>query len=105
VSQVEKSQLKKIYHVHGRSTRMGAETKLEIAVVLKGKMQVMAYNHSKSHRHWEEVLLASPDAEGIVYHVNISNSGKHYCKILKVENGEVKVVDEAKGGWCPIHHY
>jgi len=96
-------ELKEIYHVYGRETKMGAYTGLEVVKVFKGTIKVCRLNFSKSGRHWEEVLLASPDAEGVVHYVNISNSGKHYCKILLVKGSKVEVVDEAKGR-CPIHY-
>jgi len=96
--------LKEAYHIYGRSTKMGAETYLEVAKVSRGVIKVERLNESKSGRHWEEVLLVSDDAEGIVYHVDITNSGKHYCRVLGVKDGAVAVLAEAKGGRCPIHH-
>jgi len=76
--------------------------------VLKGQARVKSYNHSRSGRHWEEVLLVKPDTDVVVYVTDISNSGKHYCRVLRVvadSNGNVTIdeIATAAGGLCPIH--
>jgi len=97
--------MKEIMHIYARNNiKTDAKTYLEIAKVFRGQVKVVPFNFSKTRAHWEEKLLASEDAEAIVYHVDISNSGKHYCRVLKISGTNVEVVEEARGGWCPIHH-
>jgi len=97
--------LKEVMHIYAKNAiKTSAKRRLEIVKVLRGQVKVVPFNYSRTRAHWEEKLFASDDAEAIVYLIDISNSGKHRCKVLKVANLNVEVVKEAKDGWCPIHH-
>jgi len=96
--------LREVLHIYARKTfKTDAYTTLKVVKVFSGTVKVLRYNHSRSGAHWEEKLLASEDADAIVYHIDISNSGKHYCRILRVRGTNVEVIAVAERS-CPIHH-
>jgi len=92
----------KLMDIAARRTKMGAETHLEVAKVKRGKIKVVKYDKSKTGNHWREALLATPEAEGYVNYIDISNSGHHRCKILHVVNGRVEIVYVAEDV-CHLH--
>lgn len=50
--------------------------------------------------HGEAIIRGS----GLIFVRDISNSGKHYCRVLEVENGKItKTIEENPGDrYCPL---
>ena len=68
--------------VRGRSTKMGAHTAV---VPVEGDIKIKEYNFSRTGNHWN----ISVQGDGIVDVIDISNSGKHHCKRLRIKDREV----------------
>jgi len=90
--------------IRGRSTGWGAREEIKIKEIIAGKAEVKRWGFSRTGNHWHEALLISRDFSGTVYHINISNSGRHWCSILKFKDGRLEEELESIDGLCPIHH-
>jgi hypothetical protein len=77
--------------IAGRHTKMGAFTKGRIFNAQGDEIQPYMTTYSKTGRHWTDIWYLE---KGVYYVLlkDISNSGKHYCKIfkLKIKNGKVE---------------
>lgn len=82
----------KCFVISGRSTGMGAFTTAYGEVI----------RQSKTGKHWDEkVYLGEGETVKLI---DITNSGKHHCRLLKNESGELVDVRLPKlsCGMCPI---
>jgi len=90
----------------GRDTAMGAFTGFVPLKVVKGTLKIVKLNVSRSGRHWDELLMVSPDAQAEIALVDISNSGKHHCRLFRMVDGcieeEVKPPRPYWGEPCPV---
>ena len=79
------------YYFEGRATGRGAYTSA-------GGRQ---FEVSRSGNHWREVVDA--EVGGRIYLVDISNSGKHDCRVLEVQgDGSLITVAQPEQEWCPV---
>ena len=85
--------------IEGRSTGRGAYTS---ARGISGDVKVTERNFSRTGNHWDIFIEGSGEVEII----DISNTGKHSCCIVRVENGEEKetILRPRSSYWdiCPI---
>ena len=84
----------------GRSTGMGAYTKV---FPFEGDVDVKEFNFSKTGNHWNILV----EGTGVIDVVDISNSGKHRCKRVRLENDKVvETILAPEWTWwdekCPI---
>jgi len=76
-------------HTYARHTGMGAKTWFIVLSKEKGDVTIRMYNFSRTGNHWEEVLEVTPDFAGKVELMDVTNSGKHRCKLYIFQDGKV----------------
>lgn len=95
----------KVLEIRGRYTELGGCTKLHVLNTEKGRAKIIRKNFSKTGNHWDEILFVSPDFSGEIAIKDISNTGKHRCKLLRFADGKiVKTTEPEDDYWtiCPI---
>lgn len=89
-----------------RMTDLGAETSFYIVSVQSGHAKIRSFNVSKSGNHWQEEVLVTKDFKGTIGMKDISNTGKHWCRLFHVQDGKiVGVIDPPEDYWhikCPV---
>jgi len=98
-----------ILTIEARHIGMDAKTKLVVVKVLRGEAKIIRFNRSKTGNHWQETLFATPDFTGWVAEVDVSNSGKHRCKLYTIFAATISYVrkpsDDPNEYWrepCPV---
>ena len=85
--------------IGGRNTEMGAETFVR---KVSGDVKIRETNFSRTGNHWDIII----NGTGVIDIVDISNTGKHRCRRIKVKDGEYEatVLAPPLGWWdeCPI---
>jgi len=89
VVEINGRKYQKLIKISGRSTGMGAITRVKWLTIEKGDIFVEHTNISRSGNHWQEIVYATEDASGTIYVVDISNSQKNYSYKLVVKDGKI----------------
>ncbi|RLI84075.1 hypothetical protein DRP07_02215 [Archaeoglobales archaeon] len=85
--------------IGGRNTGRGAYTSVRR---VEGDVEIIETNFSRTGNHWDIIV----EGTGIIDIIDISNTGKHYCRRVKIENGKETetLLKPERGYWdiCPI---
>jgi hypothetical protein len=85
-----------VVRLEGRNTNMGAYTKYTVYGQDGKEIYPTLVEYSKSHHHWEDVYHLPANTCYIVTVKDITNSGKHKCRV------EQMIVSDKNWGFTPV---